>query len=494
MEKELLLKMENISKAFPGVQALSGVNLEVYKGEVLALVGENGAGKSTLMKILTGVIKKDEGKIIFKGKEIEAKNPHHARQLGISMIYQEFSLVPNLDITTNIFLGNEPTKGFDVFDYDKARTETEKLLKMVGLKVSPNVLVGDLTVAQQQIVEIAKALASSSQLIIMDEPTSALSKEEAQRLFNIMRRLKEEGISIIFITHRLEEVFSVADRIVVLRDGQRVGELSCEETKISEVIKLMVGREVRVVPRTEVSADNIILEVRNLSRSTIFKDASFYLKKGEVLGIAGLVGAGRTEIIRALFGVDTKTSGEIFIGGEKVEIKSPNDAVRLGIGLVPEDRKLQGLILSMAVYENISLPNLPFMFPNGIIDSKKEYSLAEDLVKKLSIKTPSIFQIVNNLSGGNQQKVVLAKWLALKPRVLILDEPTRGIDVGSKAEIHRLIDNLAKEGIGIILISSELPEILALSDRILVISKGRITKELKREEANQETIMQYAII
>jgi len=486
--------MEKISKAFPGVQALSGVDFEVYKGEILALVGENGAGKSTLMKILTGVFQKDEGKIIFKGKEIEARNPHHARQLGISMIYQEFSLVPNLDIATNIFLGNEPTKRFDIFDYDKARVEAERLLKMVGLEVSPDVLVRDLTVAQQQIVEVAKALASKSELIIMDEPTSALSKEDSERLFGIMRKLKEEGISIIFITHRLEEVFSVADRIVVLRDGQRVGELSCEETRISEVIKLMVGRDVRVVPRVGVSAGNVVLEVRNLSRPPMIKDVSFSLKKGEVLGFAGLIGAGRTEIMRALFGADLKASGEIFIEGQKVEIKSPNDAVRLGIGFVPEDRKLQGLILIMAVYENISLPILPFMFSNGIIDFKEEYSLAESLVERLNIKTPTIWQIVNNLSGGNQQKVVLAKWLALKPRVLILDEPTRGIDVGSKAEIHHLIDGLAKEGIGVILISSELPEILALSDRILVVSKGRIAGELKREEADQEKIMQYAII
>ena len=286
----------------------------------------------------------------------------------------------------------------------------------MGLEISPDVLVGDLTVAQQQIVEIAKALASDSQLIIMDEPTSALSKEEAERLFNIMRKLKEEGISIIFITHRLEEVFSVADRIVVLRDGQRVGELSCEETEINEVIRLMVGRDVRVTPRTDVSAENVILEVRNLSRSTLIKDVSFSLKKGEVLGVAGLIGAGRTEIMRVLFGVDPKTSGEVFIEGEKVEIESPTDAVRAGIGLVPEDRKFQGLILNMAVYENISLPSLPFMFANGIIDFEKEYSLAESLVSRLSIRTPSIFQIVNNLSGGNQQKVVLAKWLALKPR------------------------------------------------------------------------------
>ncbi len=495
MEQELILKMEKISKAFPGVQALSKVDLEVYKGEILALVGENGAGKSTLMKILTGVYSKDEGKIIFKGKEIEPKNPHHAQHLGISMIYQEFNLVPNLNIATNIFLGHEPKKGkfLKVFDTKKAFREAKRLLDMVGLNISPDILVKDLTVAQQQMVEIAKALALKSELIIMDEPTSALAGKEVAKLFDIMRKLKNDGISIIFITHRLEEVFQIADRIVVLRDGQRVGELTCEENKIDEVIRLMVGRNVRVVPRIESRVNNVILEVKNLSSQAV-KNISFSLRKGEVLGIAGLVGAGRTEIVRALFGADPKISGEIYLDGKKVEINSPKDAVKLGIGLVPEDRKLQGLILNMALHENLSLPSIPFMFSNGIINFKKEYKLVEDFVNRLRIRTPHIFQVVNNLSGGNQQKVVVAKWLALKPKVLILDEPTRGIDVGAKAEIHNLIGELAKEGIGIILISSELPEILALSDRILVISKGRITAELRREEATQEKIMQYAII
>jgi ribose transport system ATP-binding protein len=487
--------MEKISKAFPGVQALSKVDLEVYKGEILALVGENGAGKSTLMKILTGVFLKDEGKIIFKGKEIEPKNPHHAQQLGISIIYQELTLVPNLDIATNIFLGHEPRKGnlIKIFDVNKAFEESQKLLEMIGLDIPPDTLVKDLTVAQQQMVEIAKALALNSELIIMDEPTSALAGKEVERLFNLMRRLKKEGISIIFITHRLEEVFSIAERIVVLRDGQRVGELICEEGKIDQVIRLMVGRDVRVVPRAETSADNVILEVKNLSSPNI-KDISFSLKKGEVLGIAGLVGAGRTEIVRALFGADPKISGEIYLKGKKVEINSPKDAVKLGIGLIPEDRKLQGLILNMALHENLSLPSLPFIFPNGVIQFKKEFDLVNSFIEKLRIRTPHIFQTVNNLSGGNQQKVVVAKWLALKPAVLILDEPTRGIDVGAKAEIHNLIDELAREGIGIILISSELPEILALSDRILVVSKGRITAELTKEMASQEKIMEYAIL
>lgn len=495
MIQEIILKMENISKSFPGVQALSEVNLEVYKGEILALVGENGAGKSTLMKILTGVYQKDKGKIIFKGKEINPQNPHEAQKLGISIIYQEFNLAPNLDIATNIFLGNEPKKGkiIKIFDYDKAFKESVKLLDMLGLEISPDTLVKDLTVAQQQMVEIAKALAQKSELIIMDEPTSALAGKEVQKLFEIMKKLKEEGISIIFITHRLEEVFEIADRIIVLRDGKRVGELPAIKEKYNEVIKMMVGREVRVTPKPSTKQDDVILEIKNLSSKRI-KNISFNLKKGEVLGIAGLVGAGRTEIIRAIFGADPKTSGEIYLDGKKVEIKTPKDAVKLGIGLVPEDRKLQGLILNMAVFENITLPSLKFLFPNGILNSIKEYTLAQNFVEKLQIRTPSIFQKVINLSGGNQQKVVLAKWLALKPKILILDEPTRGIDVGAKAEIHKLIADMAREGIGIILISSELPEILALSDRILVISKGRITAEISKEEASQEKIMQYAII
>lgn len=495
MNQDLLLKMEKISKSFPGVKALDQVDLEVYKGEILALVGENGAGKSTLMKILTGVYQKDEGRILLKGKEINPQNPHEAQKLGISIIYQEFNLAPNLDIATNIFLGNEPKKGkiIKIFDYKKAYEESLKLLDLLGLNLPPDTLVKDLTVAEQQMVEIAKALAQKSELIIMDEPTSALAGREVRKLFEIMRKLKSENISIIFITHRLEEVFEIADRIVVLRDGKRVGELPAQRDKYDDVIRMMVGREVRVIPKPSTKTEEIILEVRNLSSKKI-KNISFQLRKGEVLGIAGLVGAGRTEIIRAIFGADPIISGEIYLEGKRIEIKSPKDAVRHKIGLVPEDRKLQGLILDMAVYENTSLPSLRYLFPNGIIKRKTEYDLAEYFVKKLQIKTPSIFQKVINLSGGNQQKVVLSKWLALKPKILILDEPTRGIDVGAKAEIHRLIGEMAQEGIGIILISSELPEILALSDRILVVSKGRITAEISKEEATQEKIMQYAII
>ncbi|HOJ92930.1 MAG TPA: sugar ABC transporter ATP-binding protein [Dictyoglomaceae bacterium] len=495
MEEELLLKMENISKHFPGVQALSEVNLEVYKSEILALVGENGAGKSTLMKILTGVYPKDEGTIFFKGRKIEPQNPRHAQELGISIIHQEFNLAPNLDIATNIFLGNEPKKGrfIKTFDYHKAYVEAKRLLDLLGLNISPNTLVKELTVAQQQIVEIAKALAIKSELIIMDEPTSALAGKEVENLFNIMKRLKSEGISIIFITHRLEEVFQIADRIIVLRDGKRVGELPGQREKFNEVIRLMVGRDVIVIPKPETSRDEVVLEVKNLS-SKFVKDISFSLKRGEVLGIAGLVGAGRTEIVRAIFGADPKTSGEIFLEGKKLEIRSPKDVVRAGIGLVPEDRKLQGLILNMAVYENVTLTILPTLFSNGLLKSEKEFAVTKEYVDKLGIKTSNFSQKVNTLSGGNQQKVILAKWLALKPKVLILDEPTRGIDVGAKAEIHSLIGEMAKEGIGIILISSELPEILALSDRILVISKGRITAEINKKDASQEKIMQYAIL
>lgn len=495
MNQEILIEIRNIYKSFPGVQALSDVNITVYKGEILAIVGENGAGKSTLMKILAGIYQKDSGKIIFKGKEINPQTPHEAQSLGISMIHQEFNLAPNLDIATNIFLGKEPKKGkiIKIFDYKKAFYESQKLLEILGLDIPPDTLVRDLTVAQQQIVEIAKALALKSEMIIMDEPTSALAGKEVEKLFEIARNLKNQGVSIIFITHRLEEVFQIAERIIVLRDGKKVGELPADKERYNEVIRLMVGRDIRVIPKPETEKGDIVLEVKNLSSNKIH-NISFYLRKGEVLGIAGLVGAGRTEIVRAIFGADPKTTGEVYLEGKKVDIRTPKDAVKLGIGLVPEDRKLQGLILNMAVYENISLASLPFIFPNYIIKAEKEYKLANHFVERLKIRTPSIFQKVLNLSGGNQQKVVLSKWLALNPKVLILDEPTRGIDVGAKAEIHSLIGELAKQGIGIILISSELPEILALSDRVLIISKGRITAELPKEHISQETIMEYAII
>ena len=496
-----LLKMEKISKSFPGVLALDEVDLEVYKGEVLALVGENGAGKTTLMEILnphpapTGFYKQDSGRIFLKGKEIYPKNPGDARSMGISFIHQHFNLAPNLTVAENIFLGREPTRFsvLKIVNKDLMLRKTSEILDELGADISPDALVGSLGVAQRQIIEIAKALSYDSSLIIMDEPTSVLDRDETGRLFDIVRKLKSRGISIIFITHRLEEVFDIADRIVVLRDGKRIGELKAKEANIDTVVKMMVGRELITFPKQPVSIGEVILEVKGLSRGDNVRDISFKLHKGEILGIAGMVGAGRTEMARTLFGIDKKDSGQIFIDSREIKIGSPEDALKAGLGLVPEDRQLQGLILLMTVRENITLSSLRSISRWGMINKSKEREVSHYYVGKLSIQTPDIDSPVKGLSGGNQQKVVLAKWLTLNPKVLILDEPTRGIDVGTKMDVHALISEIAQQGIGIILISSEMPEILGMSDRIIVMADGRITGEFTREEADQEKIMSCAI-
>jgi ribose transport system ATP-binding protein len=495
---EPIIRMEGISKAFPGVQALDRVDFEAYSGEVMALVGENGAGKSTLMKILSGAYMKDTGRIYIDGKRVEIQNPYHAQLLGISTIYQELNVTPNQTVAQNIFLGREiKRKGIlgklGFVDKKEMERRAKELLNRVGANIDPRELVKNLSVAQRQMVEIAKALSLEAKIIIMDEPTSALGPEEVEKLFEIIRQLKEQGIAIIFISHRLEEVFKIADRITILRDGKLVGVMSKDEATFDKVIYLMVNRPLGdMFKKEEVSKGKPILDVKNL-KSEIIKDVSFTLYEGEILGIAGLVGSGRTELVRLIFGADPKISGEIYLNGEKVEIKSPEDAVKHGIGLVPEDRQNQGLILKMSVRENIGVTIirkiLKFL---GFIDKNKLTEIAENFVKRLNIKTPSIFEKVLYLSGGNQQKVVLAKWLSSNPKILILDEPTRGIDVGAKAEIHAIMSQLAKIGIGIIMISSEIPELLAMSDRILVMSEGKVVAELPRSEATQEKIMAYA--
>uniref|UniRef100_A0A7C3MHK5 Sugar ABC transporter ATP-binding protein n=1 Tax=Dictyoglomus thermophilum TaxID=14 RepID=A0A7C3MHK5_DICTH len=495
---EPILRMEGISKTFPGVQALDRVDFEAYSGEVMALVGENGAGKSTLMKILSGAYRKDAGRIYVDGKRVEIQDPYHAQLLGISTIYQELNVTPNQTVAQNIFLGREiKRKGIlgklGFVDKKEMEKRAKEILDRVGANIDPKELVKNLSVAQRQMVEIAKALSLDAKIIIMDEPTSALGPEEVEKLFEIIRQLKEHGIAIIFISHRLEEIFKIADRITILRDGKMVGLMSRDEATFDKVIYLMVNRPLGdMFKKEEVSKGKPLLDVKNL-KSEIIKDVSFTLYEGEILGIAGLVGSGRTELVRLIFGADPKISGEIYLNGEKVEIQSPEDAVKHGIGLVPEDRQNQGLILKMSVRENIGVTIirkiLKFL---GFIDKNKLTEIAENFVKRLNIKTPSIFEKVLYLSGGNQQKVVLAKWLASNPKVLILDEPTRGIDVGAKAEIHAIMSQLAKTGIGIIMISSEIPEILAMSDRILVMSEGKIVAELPRSEATQEKIMAYA--
>ena len=497
-QQETILRMEGISKAFPGVQALDNVDFEAAAGKVVALVGENGAGKSTLMKILCGAYHKDAGRIFLHGQETEIENPYHAQQLGIAIIYQEFNLTPNQSAAANIFITREPRQRglgrfFNFVDRHRMEREAQEHLNQVGARVPATALIRDLAVAQQQMVEVAKALAVDARIIIMDEPTSALGEDEVETLFEIIGTLKEQGIAIIFITHRLEEVFRIADRVVVLRDGQRVGSMPISEATPDKVIHLMVGRELtEMFHKEEAEIGEPLMEVRGLTHRGVVENMSFTLRRGEILGFAGLVGAGRTETARLLFGVDHKDAGEIWVDGKQVRINSPVDAVAAGLGFVPEDRGLQGLVLKLPVQENIVLPTLNDHSRAGWMDRRGLRNTAQNYVDKLNIRTPHLQQKVMFLSGGNQQKVVLAKWLALQPKVLIMDEPTRGIDVGAKAEVHALMSQLAQAGMGIIMISSELPEILGMSDRVLVMHEGRAAAILDRAEATQEVIMAYA--
>ncbi len=495
-----LLAVRGISKAFAGVKALDKVDFEAYAGEVVALLGENGAGKSTLMKILSGVHRPDEGEIYMDGSPIIPKNPSEAQRLGISIIYQEFNLTPNQSAATNIFLGREPRRGQEAgwplpwVDRVRMRREAAELLARVGARFSPDALIRDLSVAEQQTVEIAKSLGIRAQIIIMDEPTSALGEEEVEALFGIVENLKAQGIAVIFITHRLEEVFRIADRIIVLRDGRRVGSLPIGEATTDNVISLMVGRALdrSAVHQTKAQTGPAVLEARGLTRRGVIHDVSLAVRRGEILGIAGLVGAGRTETARAIFGADPLDAGEILIDGNPVTITSPNAAVKAGLALVPENRQQQGLILISTVERNIALPNLGSLSGRLAINRGRLRQVVQDYVERLNIRTPSVLQRVMNLSGGNQQKTVLAKWLASNPKVLILDEPTRGIDVGAKAEVYAIMNRLAEQGIGIIMISSEMPEILAMSDRIVVMHEGSVAAILDRAEASQESIMAYA--
>jgi ribose transport system ATP-binding protein len=498
-QAEHILRMEGISKAFPGVQALDNVDFEVAKGEVVALVGENGAGKSTLVKILCGAYHKDGGRILLDNKETEIESPYDAQRLKISVIYQEFTLTPNQSAAANIFLSREPRqRGIGRFlnfvDRRRMEQEAQQNLERVGARVPAAALIRDLSVAEQQMVEVAKALAVDARIIIMDEPTSALGEEEVQTLFDIIQAVKKQGIAVIFITHRLDEIFRIADRVVVLRDGRRVGDLPIEEATPGAIIRMMVGRELAtdMFHREEAEIGEPLFEVRNLTGRGVVKAVSFSLRRGEILGFAGLVGAGRTDTARLLFGADSKESGEILIEGKPVRINSPEDAVNAGVGLVPEDRSNQGLVLGSTVQENIVLPTLDEHARRGWVDRPALRRTAQEYVDRLAIRTPHLQQKAMYLSGGNQQKVVVAKWLAANPKVLILDEPTRGIDVGAKTEIHALMSQLAQTGIGIIMISSELPEILGMSDRIVVMSEGRVAAILGREEATQEVIMTYA--
>jgi inositol transport system ATP-binding protein len=500
MTDNLLLKMTGISKYFPGVQALDNVSLEVAPGEIHGLLGENGAGKSTLLKILSGAYHPDAGTIELDGRTIRVDNPHHAQKMGIVTIYQEFNLVPSLTIAENVFIGREPGNAAFI-SWSALRDETRAITDRLGLSLDPMSLVRDLTVAEQQMVEIARALSMKSRVIIMDEPTSALSENETEKLFQIMRDLKAQGLSIIFVTHRLEEVLRICDRITVLRDGRNVGSANVKDIALNDIIRMMVGRSVDELFHRAGKHEygDVALQVVNLSRygttqdpnASVLHDISFEVRRGEILGLAGLVGAGRTELARVIFGADPFFQGSIEVNGRPVRINSPADAIRYGIGLVPEDRKQQALFLSLAVRENASITVLNRLLRwGGFVRDEEERDLVEEYRQKLNIRMTSQEQKIANLSGGNQQKVVIARWLALQPKVLIVDEPTRGIDVAAKAEVHSLLDQMASDGIAVIMISSELPEILGMSDRIITMREGRLTGELTRSEATEEKLMQ----
>ncbi len=489
---DAVLEMKGIVKEYPGVKALKGVDFHLKRGEVHALVGENGAGKSTLMKILGGAETRDGGEIILEGRRVEIHNPHEAEKLGISIIYQEFNLIPFLSVAENIFLGREPRRGIFV-DWRQLYSNARAVLDQLGLEIDLKAKISGLSVAQQQMVEIAKAISVKSRIIVMDEPSATLTLHELERLFGLTRKLKEQGVGIIYISHRLEEVFEIAGRVTVFRDGERISTRDVRDVTKDHLIREMVGRELKDdYPKRNAAAGQELLRVEGLTRKGVLHEISFSLRKGEILGITGLVGAGRTELVRAIFGADPIDKGEIYLDGRKLKILSPQDAINSGLCLMTEDRKRQGLVLGMTVRENITIADLRGLSRAGFIHRVDERKIAGRFVGELNIRTPSVEQKVRNLSGGNQQKVVLAKWLFARSRVVIFDEPTRGIDVGAKQEIYRLMNDLAETGTGIIMISSELPEVLGMSDRILVMQEGRIRAELGGGEATQESIMYFA--
>ncbi len=489
-----LLEVRAISKRFPGVRALHTVDLTLHEGEVLAVVGENGAGKSTLMKILAGVQAPDEGEIVLDGREVQIDSVSEALELGIALIHQELNLADNLDIGANVFLGREPLRG-GLIDNKAIYRQSSQYLEMVGLKMNPRCLVSELTIGQQQLVEIAKALSVDARILIMDEPTSSLSMHEAEYLFEVIRSLRARGVSIIYISHRLGEVRELADRVVVLRDGENAGELADEKICHDNLVQLMVGRDVsQFYARQTHPIGEPVLEVCDLvTMAWPEHRLNFSLRAGEIVGVAGLMGAGRTEMLRAIFGVDAKLSGQLRLEGEPLVAGSVARSIERGLGLVPEDRKRHGIVLEMSVRENIGLAGLSrHRYPGGFLNRSQETADTKQMVDTLSIKTPSTRQIVRYLSGGNQQKVVIGKWLALMPRVLLLDEPTRGIDVGAKEEIYRLMEALAQQGMAILFVSSEMEEIIEMSDRTLVLHEGAITGELARDALSEEAIMQLA--
>ncbi len=490
---ETIVSMKNISKNFPGVKALDHVQFELRSGEVMALLGENGAGKSTLMKILSGVYTRDEGSLEIFGKEYGDLTPRQAQEIGVAIIHQELNMCRHLSVAENMFLGREKAKA-GVLSNAQMEEEAAKILEELKIDMDPGQVVGELPVSKQQMVEIAKALSTHARILIMDEPTSALTAREIEDLFRIIRDLKAKGCGIVYISHRLEELSHIVDRVTIMRDGQFITSMNFKDTTLDEIIANMVGREIKEkFPRVSCKKGKKILEVRNLNAGHMVRNVNFSLYEGEIVGFAGLMGAGRTETTRAIFGVDPKEGGEIILDGKPVTIRKPEDAIRAGIVLAPEDRKKDGLCTKLSIRHNIALPNLDLICNKfGVINSQKELEMCDRVVENLKVKTPSVEVNTGNLSGGNQQKVVVGKWLARNSRVVIFDEPTRGIDVAAKVEIYNLMNDLKKQGIAVMFVSSEMPEVMGIADRIIVMCDGRITGEMSAEEATQSGILTLA--
>ena len=494
MDEQVVLQMKGVKKYFPGVKALDGVDFELRKGEIHALLGENGAGKSTLIKILTGIYSMTEGSIHIKGEEVHMKSVKDARESRIAAIHQEICLVPYISVARNVYLGRELKTKLGLMDDKAMEEETQKLLDKLGMDIDASREVRKYTIAQQQLIEIAKALALDAEILLMDEPTSSLTEKEVTKLFEIIRRLKDNGTSIIYISHRMDELFQLSDRVTVLRDGQYIGTYVTEYTTREELVAAMVGRQLtEFYVKDSAPLDEVFMEVKNLRRAGVFNDVSFTLKKGEILGVSGMVGAGRSEVARAIVGIDPKDSGEILLDGKALNIQKPKDAIDAGIVLIPENRKEDGLVLENSVRFNTTLAVLDEFIHGVVWNRKKEEAIVSEHVNTLNIRTPHYEQLILNLSGGNQQKVVIAKWLATAPKVLIMDEPTRGVDVGAKAEIYTIMNTLAKQGISIIMISSDLPEIINMSDRVLVMREGNLAAILEKDEIGQEQMMRYAV-
>ncbi len=493
-ESDKILVIEDITKEFPGVRALDQVSFSVIKGNVHAIVGENGAGKSTLIKILSGIYLPDGGCFYLEGRKVSPKCPLDAQKLGLSVVHQEIKLVETLSVAENIFMGRPFVNKYGIVNWKKMQDKARELLEMLNIDLNPNEEVSRLSLAQKQIVEICKALSYNAKIIIMDEPSATLTEKELESLFNIIDRLKRSGITVIYISHRMEEIFAIADMVTVLRDGCHIRTIPVKEVDRQQLITLMVGREIgNEYPKIDVPIGDKAIEVRHLNRKGVLNDINFYVKHGEIIGLAGLVGAGRTEIARAVFAADKMSGGQVFLDGKEVHIKNIHDAIKHKIALVPEDRKSQGLILDMSIRKNTSIINLDLVCNHGILSKKKDIKLAEKLIDKLKISTTSAIKIVRDLSGGNQQKVVLAKWLAVDSEVIFMDEPTRGIDVGAKAEIYRLMGELAQQGKAVIVISSDMPELIGVCDRIYVVREGKLSGEIERKDFSQEKILDLAV-